>query len=187
MKNEVQYVVERWPHGWLVCSAPGQTGVPVTAVSECQPVFPRRAIMCPGIAHHYNACGHASHVIMAVADVKGYAAWDKEICASLSHLEPEARWWKGTDVGRSAAAIFAVFSAGFWAQRADDFAKGATPQDAADFGRCLRLLNLFPTWRARLHEVAEVYPETKWPAIVARWEEIEAASPEQQTEILRTI
>lgn len=46
------------------------------------------------------------------------------------------------------------------------------PRDPADFGRCYRLLKLFPDWRARLAEVAKAFPASAWPALVACWDEL---------------
>ena len=45
-----------------------------------------------------------------------------------------------------------------------------TPHDAHDLGRCVRLLERFPSWRSRLNEVAEVYPY--WAALVREWDEL---------------
>jgi hypothetical protein len=47
------------------------------------------------------------------------------------------------------------------------------PLDVDDFGRCYRLLLLFPEWRPRLGEVAERYPH--WRPLVAAWNEITAS------------
>lgn len=41
------------------------------------------------------------------------------------------------------------------------------PSDPADLGRCLRLLERFPHWRARLPEMAALSPE--WAALVGHW------------------
>ena len=47
------------------------------------------------------------------------------------------------------------------------------PYDGADFGRCERLLMLYPQWRARLPEMMAVNPA--WAALVPRWDEVAAA------------
>ncbi len=46
------------------------------------------------------------------------------------------------------------------------------PYDPDDFGRCFRLLNVMPSWRERLPEVAERYPA--WAPFVAAWDELTA-------------
>ena len=48
----------------------------------------------------------------------------------------------------------------------------AHPHHPADLGRCLRLLEAVPQWRARLPEMASRSPA--WAALVARWGELEA-------------
>lgn len=45
------------------------------------------------------------------------------------------------------------------------------PRDPSDFGRCYRLLQVMPGWRARLPEVALAHP-TRWPAFVEHWDEL---------------
>ena len=45
------------------------------------------------------------------------------------------------------------------------------PHDAADFRRCLLLLEYIPEWRERLPEVAERFPA--WKPIVEHWDELE--------------
>jgi hypothetical protein len=47
------------------------------------------------------------------------------------------------------------------------------PGDFSDFGRCYRLLQNFPEWRANIQKVAEVYP--KWGPLVREWGRLESA------------
>jgi hypothetical protein len=47
-----------------------------------------------------------------------------------------------------------------------------TPHDPDDFGRCYRLLNVMPSWRARLPEVGAKYPI--WRPLVEAWDELTA-------------
>lgn len=49
----------------------------------------------------------------------------------------------------------------------------AYPLDPSDFGRCYRLLNQFPEWRARLPEMASHGPV--WAALVTSWDSIQSA------------
>ncbi|MGB8480705.1 MAG: hypothetical protein WCE63_18005 [Acidobacteriaceae bacterium] len=46
------------------------------------------------------------------------------------------------------------------------------PYDPADFGRCYRLLQLFPAWKPRLDEVAARYPA--WRPLVREWSALES-------------
>lgn len=48
---------------------------------------------------------------------------------------------------------------------------GRPPSDNDDFGRCYRLLKLFPEWRSRLPEVAQRFPA--WGPLVKAWTELE--------------
>lgn len=50
--------------------------------------------------------------------------------------------------------------------------RGYTPSDSADFGRCVKLLEIFPEWHDRLPEVAAAYPNSCWEPVVARWDEL---------------
>ncbi|MEL3893148.1 hypothetical protein [Pseudomonas aeruginosa] len=45
-----------------------------------------------------------------------------------------------------------------------------TPSDPSDLGRCLRLLELVPEWKARISEMA--IHGREWAALVSHWEEL---------------
>ncbi len=47
---------------------------------------------------------------------------------------------------------------------------GSYPHDGGDFGRCEKLLDVMPSFRERLSEMASV--NAYWAALVPRWEEI---------------
>lgn len=47
------------------------------------------------------------------------------------------------------------------------------PHDPADLGRCLRLLQRVPAWRARIGEMAAC--GKCWAALVSQWDEIASA------------
>ncbi len=79
--------------------------------------------------------------------------------------ERRAEWLKLHDSGLSSSCI------------ADKMCgmipTGGYPHDGDDFGRCERLLILYPAWRGRLGEMASV--NEAWSALVARWDEIALA------------
>ena len=54
------------------------------------------------------------------------------------------------------------------------------PYDAGDLGRCQRLLEKLPEWRARLDEVAEAFPQ--WRPLVEHWRELERLYAEEANE-----
>ena len=178
------YIIERHPHGWLIYS-PDARGLPMDALKDCMKLFPKGAVMDPGIAHHYTQTT-GRRVIFAIATNREAKCWEKEIEGSIATLLLQERWWKGLDVGMSSAAIFSTFADEPWRLGADKMGCGAIPRDAVDFGRCKRLIDLFPAWRDRLGEVAAKYPG-QWQAVIARWTELESAPPEKQNEILRAI
>ena len=75
-------------------------------------------------------------------------------------------WITGDDTSASSEAIWAHM-VGVSTRRIFDH-----PHHPADLGRCLRLLEAVPQWRARLPEMASRSPA--WAALVARWGELEA-------------
>lgn len=183
------YCVERYPYGWLICAPHGETGVPITVLEETKPLFNKAALNDPGIARHYRVMYNKQAVYAVVASTHDDEAWRESIRGRLDKelrsFPPYYRWWFGCDVGTSSAAILAVLcksdnSLNHWVAatlRSDaaKYADKAVPRDADDFNRCVKLLNLMPEWRSRLGEVAAVYPDTAWPAIVASWDELEKA------------
>lgn len=182
------YIIERWPHGWVLASAETscRDGVPMPAMSECLKLFPKKAVCDSGIVHHLRQSGRVNAVMCIVTESAG-REWRAEITKSLQGCEPQERWWRGLDVGTSSAAIFAVFCGSRWKMEAQQMGRASTPHDAADLGRCLRLLAMFPDWRGRLADVAAEYPDGDWPKLVGRWPELEAMPPVKQSEMLREI
>lgn len=72
-------------------------------------------------------------------------------------------WLIGEDTGISSIAILSVMTG----CRVDEEFDTSVPQDIGDFGRCYRLLQIFPAWKERLHEVSDKYPH--WEPIVESW------------------
>ncbi len=181
------YILERRAHGWLLCSVPGVNGIPMNAFEECAVLFPKNAVIDSAIAHHVLRSENRN-VVLCIVTPEESRLWRQEITESIKSIfSPQERWWKGLDVGSSSAAIFAVFCDLQFTRDAREYSRQSIPLDAADFGRCKRLLDLFPEWRVTLSLVGSAYPDTAWSKIIARWAELEAATPERQSEILRTI
>lgn len=180
--HQPDYILERHPHGWLIKAPPHKPGVPANALQECTPLLPPGAVFDIGIAAHHNA------IFALVPSNAAAKAWREEIEAWLAAniLDPLDRWLQGTHRGASSEAI--VFA--LTEKVARPFAAGRngdTPHDAGDFGRCERLLDLFPDWRARLPEVAAKFPNGHWPKLVPEWENLRALDPFQQTARLREL
>lgn len=81
----------------------------------------------------------------------------------------QAQWlWRiGRDTGVSSETIWHTMTGA----PAAGFHSSSPPLDPADFGRCHRLLALFPEWRSRLAEVAEAH--CGWGPMVREWSEME--------------
>jgi hypothetical protein len=75
-------------------------------------------------------------------------------------------WLLSEDTGISSRTIFAVMTG---SKIGGSFGPDV-PHDPSDFGRCYRLLALFPEWRERLTEVAEQFP--MWRPMVDAWGEL---------------
>lgn len=79
-------------------------------------------------------------------------------------IERAATWIVGRDTGSSSKALWAVMMG----VKGD----GSYPSDGGDLGRCLRLLEAVPEWKARLPEMSAVSPY--WEALVKHWDELAA-------------
>ena len=79
-------------------------------------------------------------------------------------------WLLSNDTGISSKTILSVMTGSHL--KCPD-----VPYDPSDFGRCHRLLALFPGWRARLPEVAEQFPI--WRPMVDAWDELDAIYEEE--------
>lgn len=78
-------------------------------------------------------------------------------------------WLTNGDTGTSSKTIWAVMTG---RTVGDKYFHPDVPYDPSDFGRCHRLLEVMPSWRARLPEVAAKYP--KWAGLVDAWDELTA-------------
>jgi hypothetical protein len=90
-------------------------------------------------------------------------------CKSGQFQEPEAHgpeeWLRGRDTGTSSLTIYAaMMNAPSPHDRYD------VPHDPDDFGRCYRLLNLFPDWKMRLGEVGTRF--LIWRPFVREWNKL---------------
>lgn len=79
---------------------------------------------------------------------------------------PEGRWLAGGDTGTSSITIWSVMMG----VSMPNARRPGVPRDSDDFGRCHRLLEAFPAWRARLPEAVDRYPE--WSGLVSAWDEL---------------
>jgi hypothetical protein len=166
------YSVEKLPHGYLICGSDG--GIPLTALRELESLATPKTVIDLGIVHHYRVSGKP-HVVYCLVEPAAQADWRNEIRQAIASLPPEERWWRGLDVGLSSASVFAVFAAEPFKTFAREYGRGAVPRDADDFGRCVRLLEMFPHWKRDLHRVSESYPATAWATVIEEWDRLAAA------------
>lgn len=120
-------------------------------------------------------------VTMAVAMMAQFC-WDHRCCpAGMKHQEPPVstpqEWIASRDVGISSMAIWTVMTGDKhpYIQRGKSYHvrwSNEHPCDSVDFGRCYRLLKLFPDWRPRLGEVSTRFPW--WKPFVEHWDELTA-------------
>lgn len=156
------------------------------ALMECLPLFGKKANVELGIASALTNLGYPE-VVFVIATEKEAKKWKAAIAEELANYPPEAQWLFGTETGSSSTSIFAVFCGDNLKAKAYRQGKGSTPRDCADLSRCFRLLEKFPEWESRLEEVASAYPDSKWPKIIPRWDELKKLDPKDQKTILEEI
>src|SRR5581483_8766086 len=99
-----------------------------------------------------------------VAFGRGDVPDPQPVQAGMMDAEKRAVWLKMHDNGLSSECLAEVMCG--LAPR------GNYPHDGDDFGRCERLLILYPEWRARLGEMRQV--NDCWAALVENWDKIVA-------------
>jgi len=104
---------------------------------------------------------------------KAFVAEHKK-CLAGAWKEPIAttpqEWLSGRDTGTSSCTIYSVM-------QNTGMGHYDVPHDPDDFGRCYRLLQLFPEWRKRLPEMLPRFPE--WKGMIDRWDELTALYEEE--------
>lgn len=105
----------------------------------------------------------------------GERGHDPNDCPALTRSQTPEEWLAGPDTGISSKTIWCVMTG---QKSFEPFLKGwgpGKPHDPADFGRCYRLLKLFPEWRARIGEMKQV----GWGKLVDNWPELERLYEEE--------
>ena len=87
----------------------------------------------------------------------------------MINMTPE-QWIIEGEVGTSSKTIWAVMMGVAKGKKECNW-EYDTPKDPDDFKRCWKLINAVPEWRARLHEVANVFP--KWIPYIREWDKLE--------------
>lgn len=136
----------------------------------------------PGESAYCKRCGVALRIELPVHIEVWAAAADAFVkvharCKDTGRVEaPPAdpmAWLAGRDTGVSSTTIWHAI---MHRPLADEDA--SVPWDPDDFGRCYRLLKLFPHWREGLREVANRWP--KWGPLVREWDRLTALFEEEE-------
>ncbi len=125
----------------------------------------------PGEVAFCGRCGKGLSLSLPIR-IEIYVAASKAFlkihskCKEGDHFEKPAttplEWATGRDTGTSSLTIYHVMTGNPSHHSCYD-----TPADPSDFGRCYRLLKLFPSWIPRLPEVSERFP--KWKPLIDNW------------------
>lgn len=152
--------------------------------------MPKSSVMDCGIAHHYKVSEHNSGAVFAICGSQAKAtAWRAEIAKKIAHHDKAAQWFYGTNTSTSSLTIFSVLGPAYLTIYSlfDEYKKRpSTPLDTSDLKRCLDLCDSL-NWHDRMPEVAAAYPDSHWPALVARWSDLRTANPDQASSILSSI
>lgn len=85
-------------------------------------------------------------------------------------------WLMGRDTGLSSRTIVAFMERNELAMAMNQGAHH--PLDPADLGRCIRLMDIEPSYRERIGEMAAVSPQ--WARLAAHWSELEGLYREEE-------
>ena len=91
--------------------------------------------------------------------------------ARMQYKNP-AEWRRSWDTGLSSLTIYDYMTTGY-------AGRPSVPLDSADFGRCVRLLDVAPGWRQRMQGLAEL---PGWRPLVQNWDMLEKLFREKDYE-----
>lgn len=173
--NEPQYILERWPHGWLLKAPRFRGGVPIDCLNDCLneilPAMPKDSFLDAGISSALNA-------IFAIGTEAECKAWRSEIEEQLEKdvKDPYRRWLFGTDTGVSSITMFSemIDNTDLRLEALSRIRDPDIPHDSSDFGRCYRLLQKFPEFGKRWAKLVEKHAAWRlyadnWSTLEARW------------------
>ncbi len=165
------YKVEQHPHGVLIFG-----GMPASDFTALVAAWKEHGltIVDDGISSALGAS-------WCVTSPEGSKLWRAEVDAKAtasSDGNREVEWLLGTDTGLSSVTLLWAFGK---SRLAVDGARnrlrgshGNPPGDTDDFGRCYRLLSIFPEWRAGLLDIT--FPcrlSADWRPLRSAWPELE--------------
>jgi hypothetical protein len=83
----------------------------------------------------------------------------------MTDIAKLATWFAGNDTGVSSCTIAASMAGANM-----DNVHSGIPHDPGDLGRCLRLLEIFPEWKSRMPEMANLSKD--WAKLMHNWDDI---------------
>lgn len=86
-------------------------------------------------------------------------------------------WLAGDDTGLSSRALLAHMESNELVLIANGRFGMSYPHDPADLGRCIRLMDIEPTYRSRILEMSRY--SQQWAQLAAHWDELEALYHEE--------
>lgn len=166
--NEPQYILERWPHGWLLKAPQFSRGVPIDCLNEILPAMPKNSVVDGSISAALGA-------VFAIGTEKECKAWRAEIEEQLEKdvKDPYRRWLLGTDTGVSSITMFSemIDKPDLRLEALSRIRDADIPHDSSDFGRCYRLLQKFPEFGKRWAALVEKHPA--WRLYADNWSTLE--------------
>lgn len=130
----------------------------------------------PGEMGYCTRCGRGLCINLpqpmeiAIACMEAFVSMHSK-CPPGKYVEKPAQspeeWAIGRDAGISSLTIYQAITGNVSKDGRLDI-----PYDPDDFGRCYRLLKLFPAWREQLPKVIDICP--KWRPFVEAWDELTA-------------
>lgn len=150
--------------------------LPLNAFSMLSKDLPKESVVDPHAARILGvsfAFGPAAALAQMIADPEVLDQARKRVAAESDRLglSPDAREWLAT--GRQGTSSMTIFSR----MTGKTVGEEDHPHDTGDFGRCRRLLEAVPEFRARLHEMASV--SLVWAELVECWDELCALMDEE--------
>jgi NTP pyrophosphatase (non-canonical NTP hydrolase) len=130
-------------------------GASLTVLTEVAELVPDGRLL-PGLGHPYDAL----FVVVGLEHIDSVTAHVEQEVAKLFPDDPRSQWAYGGNVGRSSLALFNCIMQLQHSTLGDDDA----PNDAADFGRCLRMLE-----QTGLSIKDAKFVGFKWSVLLSMW------------------